>query len=161
MIAVDDAWEARRNERGEVRSCNPETEFRKGFAAGNCSEFPDSSESPIDWPRLYRVTAERAAGYEMVLRANGIDVRDALDPAFVDAAASSALVIALAERDAAQSLIGDVRAILSRPGKRLDFLRAKLLDYRGDHELHERFLRERETWDSNTAISRVANGRDI
>lgn len=90
MIAVDNAWEARRNERGEVRSCNPETEFRKGFAAATRKE-PWPVESPINWPGLYRVSAERAAQYEKALRLAGLSVRDALDMTLTDEELQAAL----------------------------------------------------------------------
>lgn len=47
------------------------------------------------------------------------------------------------ERDQAQALIGDIRAIISRPGKRLDAINNKLTRYRGDYELQERRARTR------------------
>jgi hypothetical protein len=67
----DEAWAARKVERGEGRACNPETEFRLGFAAG--------AADPFRWAQLYKIAAERASKFEAALRANGISVRDALD----------------------------------------------------------------------------------
>ena len=78
MSTADEAWKAREIERGAARSCNPETEFRLGHAAG--------AADPMHWAGLYVVAARRADDFEVVLRAHGINVRDALDPAFVDAA---------------------------------------------------------------------------
>ena len=42
MKTVDQAWQARKTERGTTRSCNPETEFCKGFEAGH--EAIDTAE---------------------------------------------------------------------------------------------------------------------
>ncbi|WP_104128216.1 hypothetical protein [Cryobacterium sp. Y57] len=37
MTTATTAWQAREVERGTTRSCNPQTEFRAGFAAGEAS----------------------------------------------------------------------------------------------------------------------------
>jgi len=66
----DEAWAARKVERGDGRACNPETEFRLGFAAGTVD--------PFRWRGLYAIAAKRAAQYELVLREAGLPVRDAL-----------------------------------------------------------------------------------
>ena len=67
----DEAWAARKVERGDGRACNPETEFRLGFAAGTVD--------PFRWRGLYAIAAKRAAQYELVLREAGLPVRDALE----------------------------------------------------------------------------------
>ena len=165
MSTADEAWKAREIERGAARSCNPETEFRLGFAAG--------AADPMHWAGLYVVAARRADDFEVVLRAHGINVRDALDPAFVDANRSKipnslipethvnygvsvkeyveqheALATALAERDAATLMLAEDtvymnqveaerdKALAERDASRQ--VNAEFLAARGDMAAHDR-----------------------
>jgi hypothetical protein len=62
------------------------------------------------------------------------------------------------ERDEAQALIGDLRAILSRPGRKLELAHEKLAAYRGDLDLRERRLRARGVHDSHAGIVKTFRG---
>ena len=72
MSTATTAWQAREIERGTTRSCNPQTEFRAGFAAANCSEIPNGSDE---------VTRLRFIGEELrAERDKAIAERDASRP---------------------------------------------------------------------------------
>ena len=62
------------------------------------------------------------------------------------------------ERDEAQALIGDLRAILSRPGRKLELANAKLAAYQGDMELRERRWRVRGVHDPYAGVVKTFGG---
>jgi len=63
------------------------------------------------------------------------------------------------ERDEAQALIGDLRAILSRPGKKLVLANEKLAGYRGDLDLRERRWKARSAHDPHAGIVKTFGGQ--
>ena len=98
MKKSDEAWAARKVERGDGRACNPETEFRLGFAAGTVD--------PFRWRGLYAIAAKRAAQYELVLREAGLPVGDALERDVF-----SAEDVAAAKAEALEEIADEVRLI--------------------------------------------------